>query len=141
MQRVSALFLALLMLSSHLSLSLNVHLCMGEAAEHSVSLGHEHLQCGMDLMHRHCEKATTSAPCSQNIQSLSCCENHNFSIVTDSYATSKTPLLLAPWAALPRLSLGLPAFRQIAQTPKSYPFPPPPLLAQQRRALLQCFII
>lgn len=141
MKKPGALFLALLMLSSQVSLSLNVHLCLGTAVKHSLSLGHDHLHCGMDAPSEKCPEMASQPSPPEQLQKLSCCQNQNFSLTLDTYTPAGSQLLLS----FPALAPGTPiygfAFRQIEQKPPFYPNPPPPLLSSQRLTLLQCFII
>ena len=54
MKKAFSIFLAILMLVSSTGIAANTHFCGGEAVERTLSLGIEHLDCGMAETEQSC---------------------------------------------------------------------------------------
>ncbi|NEN23831.1 hypothetical protein G3O08_09990 [Cryomorpha ignava] len=82
MKKVSAILLALLILSSNLSIALSTHFCGGKAVKSEFSIGNYDLDCGMADMES-CNDLDWNF---NKIQATPCCENqHSFFKINDRY--------------------------------------------------------
>lgn len=137
MNKVFAIFFALVLFGSNIGLGMGTHYCGGSAVKTQLFIGHAHLDCGMET--------TENSPisCENNLKPTNCCENQvsNFDIEEDyqsHFSYSKIQL-----ASIVLLKNYLFEFR-LNQLAKSTNFPyynPPPLLSQDSYVLNQVFLL
>jgi hypothetical protein len=74
MKKFFSIILAVVLLVSHMSLTIGTHMCRGEAIETRMIYGGSHLLgCGMEDMNESCENTPQHVVSFSNDQ---CCENH-----------------------------------------------------------------
>ncbi|HAD97357.1 MAG TPA: hypothetical protein DCG19_08115 [Cryomorphaceae bacterium] len=83
MKKAFSIFLAILMLASNIGIASNTHFCGGEAAEHTLSLGIEHLDCGM----AETEQSCSSEDGHDQLNAKPCCDNQHELLQLDEDAT------------------------------------------------------
>ena len=82
LKKISAILLAVLILSSNLSIALSTHFCCGKAVKSELSIGNYDIDCGMTDMES-CEVVDWDF---NEIKAVPCCENqHTFFKISDRY--------------------------------------------------------
>ncbi len=71
------------MLASNIGIASNTHFCGGEAVEHTLSLGIEHLDCGM----AETEQSCSSANGHDQLNAKPCCDNQHDLLQLDEDVT------------------------------------------------------
>jgi len=74
---VFSISLALLILISQLGISVGTHFCMGHAIESQLSMGHGHLDCGMEKMDSECASHPEKKI---HFEESPCCDNEYLSM-------------------------------------------------------------
>ena len=72
MKRIISIFLALLLLSSSIGMTLSTHYCGGHEMESSFNIGKDHLDCGMMDMTKTCSEHSRNE---QQVSGTACCAN------------------------------------------------------------------
>ena len=75
MREVFSIMLSVLLLASHISLTIGTHFCGGEAVEKKVVWANSHLGCGMEDMDDPVINSSNALPTETTFAELPCCEN------------------------------------------------------------------
>lgn len=138
MKKPLAIFFAIILLMGNSGLTLATHLCGGHAVMNKVTLGSEHLDCGMADMDETCESKDGLIYTADN-----CCENQYQSIeLTDDLIPSKTGQFdhILYFAIAWIHTLGNIDLFPVADNPR-FALYSPPLLFRDLPVLHQVFII
>ena len=94
LKKISAILLAVLILSSNLSIALSTHFCGGKAVKSELSIGSYDLDCGMADM----ESCAPQVRGFNEIIPIPCCQDlHSFFQINDQYkSASKVQFGLLP---------------------------------------------
>mgnify|MGYP003630990226 CR=1 FL=1 len=138
MKKAFSIFLAILMLVSSTGIAANTHFCGGEAVERTLSLGIEHLDCGM---------AETEQSCSSKVQhdqidARPCCSNQHDLLQLDEDATlmQQAPVVNKTFIAAFIHTFVIQIFSFVKKE-SFYLNYSPPLLKQDVQVLFQSFLI
>ena len=140
MKRILSILLAILMLTTNMSVTFATHYCGGKAVKSSISFGHDELSCGMAKMD---EKTCEEGDHGQKITRKGCCENKYTTLsVDDDYSN--------PGVISPNLDLKFVAAFVVVyinnyffdkEESNSFIAYSPPLIEQDRSVLFQVFRI
>lgn len=140
MKRILSILLAILMLTTNMSITFATHYCGGKAVKSSISFGHDELSCGMAKMD---EKACDEGDHGQKITRKGCCENKYTTLsVDDDYSN--------PGVVSPNLDFKFVAVFVVVyinnyffdkEESNSFIAYSPPLIEQDRSVLFQVFRI
>lgn len=86
MRRYLAIFLAILLLSSNLGFSANIHYCGGRAVKSNISIGESNLGCGMESSPGKCEEAIRA---DDQFQQKNCCSDQHHSLQVEEELDQK----------------------------------------------------
>ncbi|HCQ14908.1 MAG TPA: hypothetical protein DIU20_01525 [Cryomorphaceae bacterium] len=138
MKKVFSIFLAILMLVSNIGIAANTHFCGGEAAEHTLSLGIEHLDCGMAEMETSCSSENGF----DSLKAKPCCDNQHDLLQLDEDATliQFSPEINKTFIAAFIHSFVVQIF-YFVEKESFYLNYSPPLLKQDVQVLFQSFLI
>jgi len=75
MKQALAIILSILLLSSHMYLTMGTHFCGGEAVVTKIILGETHLGCGMMDMEEPCDDSGHSNHNQLSYNNIPCCQN------------------------------------------------------------------
>lgn len=75
MKKVFSIVFSILLLASHMYLTIGTHYCGGEAVEKKFVLGKAGIDCGMSDMHGGCNHPETGEESSSHLETAPCCEN------------------------------------------------------------------
>lgn len=139
MKKIISILLAVLMLASNVGFAVNIHYCGGEAVEHSLSVGIEHLDCGMANDDMECSNADAE---NSEFHPQSCCDNQHQLFQLDEemelgsrhLAVSQTFFI----AFIHSFVSGLFAVDKLSTEYLNYS---PPLLERDAQSLFQTFLI
>ncbi len=138
MKKALSIFLAILMLASNIGIAANTHFCGGEAVEYSLSLGAEHLDCGMNE-----GSATCSSKSGHNqINAKPCCDNQHelFQLAEDATLAQSSLEINKTFVVAFIHSFVVQIFSFDGQF-SIFPHYSPPLLQQDVPVLFQSFLI
>lgn len=79
MRKAISIFLASIILFNSIGFAINTHFCEGVAIDSSISIGIEHLDCGMPYDDNHSHSVTK-----EQVSKQSCCENTHEIIEVDN---------------------------------------------------------
>lgn len=139
MKKVISISLAILLLTSNLSLAIGTHYCGGLSVKTEVMLGHEHLDCGMAGM----DESQNDQDDLIRFEKAPCCQNeytsvevaHDFKVPSQPSKTLNFEFIAA--FATVFLNPLLPA----AANCYSFQHYPPPLPDRDIQVLFQTFLI
>jgi hypothetical protein len=75
MSKFFSILLSVLLIASHMYLSIGTHFCGGEAVNTKLVLGKTQLDCGMDAMDEGCQHPEDSGQTGDRLEKAPCCEN------------------------------------------------------------------
>jgi hypothetical protein len=75
MKTFFSILLSVLLLASHMYLTIGTHYCGGEAVKSKILLGKTNLDCGMDGMDESCTHSETPGEYGNHLKTAPCCEN------------------------------------------------------------------
>ncbi len=126
------------MLASNIGIAANTHFCGGEAVKHTLSLGLEHLDCGMDEGPKTCSSQSGH----DQINAKPCCDNQHELIQLDEDVTLVQPSLeLNKTFVVAFIHSFVVQFFPINERVSFYPNYSSPLLKQNVQVLFQSFLI
>lgn len=138
MKKAFSIFLAILVLVSSTGIAANTHFCGGEAVERTLSLGIEHLDCGMPEMEQSC----SSKDGHDQIDARPCCSNQHDLLQLDEDATlmQQAPVVNKTFIAAFVHTFVIQVF-SFEKKESFYLNYSPPLLKQDIQVLFQSFLI
>ncbi|MCV9388565.1 HYC_CC_PP family protein [Reichenbachiella ulvae] len=138
MKKIIAISLSLIILMSHVGLSVSTHYCGGEAVRTHIGIQSVDLSCGMEEA-----KAALPIDCESAISMNSCCDDQLLTAdVEDEIQTAKMQLtfdldfLFVLVAVLSDFTS-----TQIDHQPSYFDTSPPPLLKSSLQVLFQSFLL
>ncbi len=75
MMKGFSIMLSVILLASHISLTIGTHFCGGEPVEKKVVFGNTHLGCGMEEMDESVIDPSNSSTAGTSFAEMPCCEN------------------------------------------------------------------
>lgn len=140
MKKLISIFLAILMLASNVGIAANTHFCGGKAVKRSISLGFEHLDCGMDQTKRACSVTDNQE---DKLQSKPCCENQHelFQLSDEVTAQHQNDLQLNKTFVAAFIHTFVVQLFSYGETTPNLPYYSPPELKQDVQVLFQTFLI
>ncbi len=126
------------MLASNIGIAANTHFCGGEAVERTISLGFEHLDCGM---------AEVKAKCSENdeneqLRPKPCCENqHELLQLDDEFDAKQSASQVNKTFLAAFIHTFIDQIFSPVEKSTSYLNYSPPILEQDVQILFQTFLI
>ncbi|MBI1185344.1 hypothetical protein GC194_13820 [bacterium] len=138
LQKVTAIFLALLVLIANLGMSVNTHFCGGKAVQHQLSLGIIDLDCGMGMDAAICDMESEAAP---SIAKQACCSNEHLQMQTDenfTFQKNEAAVSLPMIATL--MVVFAPYLAKSAHQAPHHSLYSPPQLHPNIRVLIQSFL-
>jgi hypothetical protein len=87
-KRILAFSLAMVFLASSVGFTMNTHFCGGIAVQSTLSLGHEHLDCGMNMQPKACEKSESNM---LKVSKNQCCDNQHLLLQIDDEVEIQQP--------------------------------------------------
>lgn len=86
MKTFFSILLSILLMASHMYLTIGTHYCGGHAVESKILLGKTNLDCGMDGKNESCNHSENSGNYGIHFESSPCCENeYNIIEPTDEF--------------------------------------------------------
>lgn len=127
------------MLTSQLGIAMNTHFCGEIAVKSALTIGEEHLDCGMATMDRDCESDDTNH---DNLSSQSCCKNlHQVLRSDDNFKNQVSEIQLSPTFLVVFVHAYLNALEEIHENKNKFFFESPPPVTTDIQVLYQTFLI
>lgn len=92
MKRWISIFVSLLLLVSHMSLTIGTHFCGGQPVMSKIVFGDTYLGCGMKNQEAECDKTGSSNDPEPGLNKTPCCQNHYKTIVSDDFVREASQL-------------------------------------------------
>lgn len=139
MKQIIAISLALIVLTSQLGIAMNTHFCGDLAVKSVLTIGEEHLDCGMASMDRDCE---SDDPDHDNFSSQSCCKNlHQVLRSDDNFKNQASEIQFSPTFMVVFVYAYLNALEEIHENKNKFYFESPPPVTTDIQVLYQTFLI
>jgi hypothetical protein len=138
-KQIIAISLALIMLTSQLGIAMNTHFCGDIAVKSALSIGEEHLDCGMATMDGDCESDGINH---DNISSPSCCKNlHQVLHSDDNFKNQVNEIQFSPTFIVAFLHTYINALEELHEDKNKCYFESPPPVTADIQVLYQTFLI
>lgn len=143
MKRSLAIILSVILMASHMYLTIGTHFCGGVANNSEIVLGKSLIDCGMSSIKSDCQNEHISDNPNDLINSVPCCENRYQNVeTTDDFVKEIPQVILNVDFAVVYLfaSLSLDLFPKQTKNLFAYYYSPP-LIEKDIQVLFQSFLI
>ena len=140
MKRILSILLAILILTTNMSVTFATHYCGGKAVKSSISFGHDNLDCGMAKMD---EEKCGKEDHQQRITKKGCCENKYTTLSVDEDYSN--PVVVSPNLDFKFVAAFIVTYVNnyffVKEESNSFIAYSPPLIEQDKSVLFQVFRI